>query len=86
VTTIHMCLSIRGVLSWPWRDFKRQFKGVFTGDDGRVLTPEQARDYLLDELSKGHKVLPTGPCEGFNYETGCPGHKDCVQTEKRVGQ
>jgi hypothetical protein len=30
----------------------------------------------MDELAKGRKVLPTGPCEGFSYDAGCPGHDD----------
>ena len=44
--------------------------------DGRTLTPDQARDYLLEELARGHLVLPMSepPCDGFSFTTGCPGH------------
>lgn len=69
-TTIHMCLDIRGALRWP----KRMLKGMFRDDDGRELGAEEARERLMDELAKGRRVLPYGDCEGFDYQTGCPGH------------
>ena len=77
---IHMCLSVRGALM-NWSD--RQFDGVFTHDDGRSMTPMEAKAALLDELAKGHEVIPCGPvCDGFDYGGGgCPGHPDEVQVE-----
>lgn len=69
---VHMQLSIRGALM-NWRD--REWVGVLTDDDGRKLSPREAKAALLDELAKGHEVLPIGPmCEGFDPVTGCPGH------------
>lgn len=72
-TTIHMCLSVRGALrNWS----KRELATLFTHDDGRKMTASEARDALLDELAKDHEVIPLGPpCEGFDYEAGCPGHR-----------
>lgn len=74
---IHGCVDVRGVLAWP----KRMLRGMFR-ENGKTLTPDQARDYLLDELAQGHLVLPMSnpPCEGFSYEAGCPGH-DVAESE-----
>jgi hypothetical protein len=69
---IHLCLDVRGALL-NWSD--REFKGVFKHDDGRVMSPREAKLALMDEIAKGHKVIPCGPCEGFDYQTGCPGHE-----------
>lgn len=68
---MHACIDVRGVLGWP----KRMLRGMFRRG-GKALTPDQAKDYLLDELSHGHLVLPMSdpPCEGFSYTDGCPGH------------
>lgn len=69
---IHMCLDIRGALRWG----KTRLRGLFTDDTGRPLSAEEAQEHLYDCLAKGWRVLPlTGtPCNGFSYETGCPGH------------
>lgn len=70
---IHMCLDVRGFLK---NSKKRDYKGMFKHDDGRTMTPDEAKDALLDELAKGHVVIPFGkPCDGFDYSGGgCPGH------------
>jgi hypothetical protein len=75
MTTIHhLCLNIRGFLSNS--RFPKAYEGMFKHDDGRSMTPEEARETLYDELAKGHEVIPFGPvCEGFDYGGGgCPGH------------
>lgn len=69
---VHMCLDIQGWLTNHPHD--RDYIGMFRHDDGREMTPQEARNQLFDELRKGRKVLPYGQCEGFSYETGCPGH------------
>ncbi len=73
-TKIHMCLSVRGALKTMT---KRQLGRMFSHDDGRRMTADEARDALMDELAKGHEVIPFGePCEGFDYGgSGCPGHE-----------
>ena len=43
-------------------------------DNGKECTDKEARDYLKECLNKGYKVIPFGECEGFDYQTGCPGH------------
>jgi hypothetical protein len=66
-----MCVDIRGVLRWS----NKKLAGMFTHDDGRRCSGPDAREFLLDQLALGRRVLPMGgPCEGFSYETGCPGH------------
>jgi hypothetical protein len=69
---VHLCVNIRGLLLRPDRDLR----GWIKDDSGRVVGPGEARMLLMDELAKGRKVLPTGPCEGFSYDAGCPGHDD----------
>lgn len=73
MTHSHMCIHVRGAIT----NFKaREWKGVVKRDDGTVLTTAEVKEWLLDELAKGRRVIPMGkPCEGFSYETGCPGHE-----------
>ena len=68
--TFHMCLDVRGALM-NWND--REMKGVFK-DNGRVLSVREAKEFLMDEIAKGHRVIPIGDCDTFDFETGCPGH------------
>lgn len=85
----YVCMDVRGALSdlkFP-RDYRRMFKA----DDGRTLSPDEARNALYDELAKGHEFIPTHPgcgnpctvsvCKGFQYKSGpdgawgCPGYR-----------
>ncbi len=69
--TIHCCLDIRGALRQP----KKKLGLMFITDGGRRATWFEAQETLFNALSRGHKVLPIGdPCDGFDYQTGCPGH------------
>ncbi len=74
----HMCVSVRGAIR-NWRDWA----GSITGDDGkRLMTKHEIQNALMDELAKGHEVIPLGnPCEGFDYSGGgCPGHSVEAET------
>ena len=72
VTKLHVCVDIRGLL----HKTDRELTGWFLREDGTVATPAEAREMLMDQLAMGRKVLPFGEaCEGFSYETGCPGHR-----------
>ncbi len=72
--TIHMCLDLRGALT-NWGP--RQTRGVLRDESGRALSHREVREWLLDQMQMGRKVVPYGkPCEGFSYETGCPGHEE----------
>lgn len=72
-TMRHMKMSIRGCLM-NWSD-DEQIE-AFQDKDGNPLSTREAKAMLLDELSKGHEVIPVGnECEGFDYSgQGCPGH------------
>lgn len=83
-----MCMDVRGFLRNS--QFPRDFRGMFKHDDGRSMTPEEAREALFDELAKGHKLIPlnekcgnpcqqSAKCAGFRYGRdiggGCPGYE-----------
>lgn len=68
---VHMCLDIRGALRWP----DNMLRGLVNDEKGRPCTSTQARDYLLDRLAEGKRVLPMGACENFDFQEGCLGHR-----------
>lgn len=73
---LHMCISVRGALrNWKPREWRNCCTDPETG---LTLTPDEVHDALLDELAKGHEVIPFGEaCEGFDYSgKGCPGHEN----------
>lgn len=72
-----MCMSVSGALR------NRSFKGMTDGA-GRPLTPKQAESALRRLQAEGIKVLPLSKeCEGFSYQTGCPGHETTSAVESR---
>lgn len=70
---MHMCLDVAGWLQSHTR--KRDYTRMFKRDDGRWMTPDEAKRNLLEVLASGRRLLPLGPCDGFDYQTGCPGHE-----------
>jgi len=44
----------------------------------RSMTPREAEDFLMDELAKGHEVIPICDCDNFDFKEngGCQGHDD----------
>lgn len=73
--TLHMCLSVRGALRWP----DAQLRYLCADENGDHLKPDDVREWLMEQLAEGREVLPMGePCEGFDYKTGCPGHRKDV--------
>ena len=73
--TMHFAQSVRGALrNWDKRMLKRMASAFVV--DGRPLqTADELREFLMDCLAAGKELLPCGPCEGFDYKTGCPGHE-----------
>lgn len=67
---VHLSLSVRGALKRPLRELN-----YFNDENGRQLTPSEAREELLQALSEGKEVLPVGDCDQFDFKTGCPGHE-----------
>lgn len=76
--TTHLCMNIRGFMRN--HSFPRGYRDVFTNTEtGKPLTPHEAREYLFDCLAKGWRVIPLdSSCEGFDYQTGCPGHEQAA--------
>lgn len=69
-----MCLSVRGALNWNKAKLRNATKWI-TRDDGTRYTPDELRSALMDELAKGHEVIPMGTCDNFDFKTGCRGHR-----------
>ena len=69
----HVSLDIMSACEWPKSRLRKLLVNTATG---RMLTSDEARRVLLQHLSEGRKFLPTGDCEGFDYQTGCPGHEE----------
>jgi len=68
--TVHLCVNIDGLLR------RHNLKGWVTDDEGRELSSAKARAWLLEQKAMGRRVLPmAAECEGFDYQTGCPGHR-----------
>lgn len=66
---MHLCLDIRGAIRGTgWK--------CVSSPDGRKVKKSEAVEYLMDRLGEGKRVLPLGPCEGFDFQKGCPGHED----------
>lgn len=59
-----------------WLAATEQELGKIFVQNGAKVPAEAARMYLLDQLADGILCIPVGePCEGFSYQTGCPGHE-----------
>ena len=67
----HMAIDIAGALRFYG---KKSMRGLITEDNGAEWTDKMVRDYFKQSLAKGWKLLPMGNCEGFDHQTGCPGH------------
>jgi len=79
--SFHMRVNVEHLLCMSSQDFQRDWKNVFEDDNGRVLTCKEARAELRKELSEGHKVIPLGTCDNFDYSgKGCFGHEDPTNT------
>lgn len=74
VTDYHMCQSITGpLMNWKKGDWKKATKYI-TRNDGSHYTPDELKGVFLDELAKGHEVVPIGECDNFDWKHGCQGH------------
>ncbi len=73
---IHLSQSVRGLLHYSDRELTQALKWITRDGGKRFRSARELRNALMDELVKGHELLPTGPCEGFDPKTGCPGHAE----------
>lgn len=68
--TIHVCQSVEGAIrNWDKRTWNSLAKSNNTSVD-------EIKERFWSYMRDGIKVIPIGePCEGFSYQTGCPGHE-----------
>jgi len=72
---IHMCQSIEGpLMNWGQREWKQALKYMNKEDGSPFSSVNELKQAFLDELAKGHKVVPIGDCDNFDWEHGCKGH------------
>ena len=66
-----MSTNIEGLL----RNMKGKKINFLDDDNGRTLSDKEARAEIAKLQALGHKLIPSGDCEGFNpFGGGCPGH------------
>ena len=70
-TKRHMSTNIEGLL----RNMKGKKINFIDDDNGRTMSDTEARVEIAKLQAKGHKLIPSGDCEGFDpFGGGCPGH------------
>ena len=71
-TKRHLSTNIEGVL----RNFKgRKMTGLFDDENGNPMSDKDIRQTLAELQAKGHKLIGSDNCEGFDpFGGGCPGH------------
>ena len=69
----HLSTNIEGLL----RNMKgRKMTGLFDDENGDPMSDKEIRKNLADEQAKGHKLIGSDGCEGFDpFGGGCPGHQ-----------
>ena len=78
-TTIHLVVSVRGMLNWSTAESKRNLKWITDKDGNKYPSVNALRNALMDELEQGHEVLPTGECDRHDWKKGCLGHESISQ-------
>lgn len=67
----HMSTNIEGLL----RNFKGRKINIFVDDNGRTIPDKEVRKELAELQAKGHKLIGSDNCKGFDpFGGGCPGH------------
>lgn len=67
--SFHMTVSLVGGLQLP----DRELRGMLVSQ-GRELTPDEARQVMIDALRKGYDVLPM--CDHHDEKGHCLGHDE----------
>jgi len=74
-STRHMSTNIEGLL----RNMKGKKINFLEDDNGNPLSDKEARKQIAELQAKGHKLIPSGDCEGFDpFGGGCPSHDSQV--------
>lgn len=67
----HMSSNIEGLL----RNMKGRKINFLDDENGKQMSDREARKAIAELQAKGHKLIPSGDCEGFDpFGGGCPGH------------
>lgn len=73
----HLSVSVRGNLKKTDVQLWKDWAGCITDENGeKPKNGLEVRSFFLNELSKGHEVVPSGNCDNFCFQKGCLGHKD----------
>lgn len=81
--TFHMCISVRGMLNWSDRETKRNLRTITKDDGSHFSSVHEFRNTLMDELAKGHEVIPMcKDCDNFDFKKGCLGHPKPAEVSK----
>lgn len=69
--TFHMGTNIAGLL----RNMRGRKINFISDDNGRMMSDKEARANLALLQAKGHRLIGSGDCDGFDpFGGGCPGH------------
>lgn len=95
-TTTTMCMSVRGGIRMLQAKRRNAKTYMTDSSTGKPLSRDEAINELMDELSKGHEVIPMNSncgnpcayasCPGFNYgeNGGCGGHVTGEEPRQKV--
>lgn len=79
VMTLHLCQSVSGAL----RNWTKDIWDSVGAQNN--MTGNQMKEKFRIMEFEGKKVIPFGKaCDGFSYETGCPGHEKQEKTPQGV--
>lgn len=70
----HISTSIEGLLNLSDRHLKNMLWSVTNENGEHPKSVQDFRKYLSEELTKGHKCLPSPECDNFDPVKGCLGH------------
>ena len=67
----HLSTNIEGLL----RNYKGRKINIFTDENGNEISDQEARAEIAELQAKGHKLIGSSDCEGFDpFGGGCHGH------------
>lgn len=69
----HVSLSVRGALDQNNARL-RQLAPCITVDGKKLKTAEEVREFLKEQLTQGHEMLPMTDCDNHDWKKGCLGH------------
>lgn len=67
---MHLCVSCEGALRRP-----KDFAGAVTVNGNVLESVPEITEFFQGQLLLGHRVIPFGDCDNFDWETGCKGHE-----------